>query len=145
LEVPAKGKAVTLRNLAHSLIAAERRESDSTETDGLAAFRVCEKLRQSLSTLAGARGSSTLLTRALALARREVPWLGQLKVGSAGSLSPDGSEDVGPSEIARGGVALVAHLLELLATFIGEALTRRLVQQIWPKAALEAPKSGGKT
>jgi hypothetical protein len=38
-------------------------------------------------------------------------------------------------------LALVTHLLELLATFIGEALTLRLVQQVWSKAALKRETS----
>lgn len=136
-----------MRDLAHSLIAAERRGSGSPETDGRAAFRVCEKLRQSLSALTGAAGFRTLLMRALALAKAEVPWLAELKVGPRGSLSlPDAfDKETGESEAARGGAALVAHLLELLATFIGEALTRRLIQQSWPTTTLDAPKPGGKT
>lgn len=136
-----------MRNLARSLIAAERRKNDSEDTEARAAFRVCEKLRQSLSALAGAVGFRTLLTRALALAKTEAPWLAQIKVGPSGSLSiPDtlGSE-TDESAAAKGGEALVAQVLELLATFIGEALTLRLVQQIWPKTALDAPKSGEKT
>lgn len=136
-----------MRNLARCLVAAERREPHSTDTDGRAAFRVCEKLGQSLSTLAGTAGFRALLMRALALASVEVPWLAGLKVGPRGSLSiPDTSDEKAlEREAAKGGEALVAHLLELLATFIGEALTRRLVQQIWPETALDGPESGGKT
>lgn len=136
-----------MRNLARSLIAAERRKSDSQDTDARAAFRVCEKLRESLSSLAGAVGFRTLLTRALALAKAEAPWLAELTVGPGGSLSiPDTSgNETGAGAAAKGGEALVAQMLELLATLIGEALTQRLVQQIWPKAALDAPGPGGKT
>jgi hypothetical protein len=45
-------------------------------------------------------------------------------------------------EASRGGLTLVVHLLELLATFIGEPLTVRLVQQVWPKARLNLKNSG---
>jgi hypothetical protein len=136
-----------MRNLVRSLIAAERRKSDSQDTDARAAFRVCEKLRQSISALAGVVGFRTLLTRAVALAKADAPWLAQLKIEPSGSLSiPDSVDrDTDESAAAKGGEALVAQVLELLATFIGEALTRRIVQQIWPKIALDAPKSGGKT
>lgn len=62
------------------------------------------------------------------------------------SFAPDAAAgETDESAAAEGGEALVAQVLELLATFIGEALTWRLVQQIWPKLALDAPKSGGKT
>jgi hypothetical protein len=33
-----------------------------------------------------------------------------------------------------GGAVVVAHLLGLLATFIGEPLVRRLVRDAWPDA-----------
>ena len=133
--------------LARRLIAAERRASDSGDTDGRAAWRVCEKLRESLSPLTGNRGFRGLVARALALARVEVPWLSKVELGDAGTVVlPDTLEnEVQPDEASRGGVALVTHLLELLATFIGEALTLRLVQQVWPKTALGHSQSEGKS
>jgi hypothetical protein len=135
-----------MRNLARRLISAERRASDSSETEGHAAFRVCEKLRESLSALVGARGFRTLLARALTIASAEVPWLGKLEVGPGGSLViPEALEtEMRANEAAKGGAALVTHLLGLLTTFIGAALTLRLVQQVWPKTPLNDPKSGGK-
>jgi hypothetical protein len=136
-----------MRIVARRLIAAEQRPKDSADSEGRAAFRVCDKLRESLSPLAGIRGFRSLLARALSLAKVEVPWLGKLEVSADGSLVvPDGLEtETAPSEAARGGVALVAQLLELLATFIGEALTLRIVQQTWPKTALDGPNSRDKT
>ena len=88
-----------------------------------------------------------MLVRALTLAKADAPWLGGLEVGANGALVfPAKLEgDLAPKEAAKGGVALVGHLLELLVTFIGEALTLRLVQQVWPKAALDDVKPGSKT
>lgn len=88
-----------------------------------------------------------MLARALARAKADAPWLADVTVGPGGSLSVPDPSTAGTDEsaAAMGGEALVAQVLELLATFIGEALTQRLVQQIWPKTALDAPKSGGKT
>jgi hypothetical protein len=103
-------------------------------------------LRESLSVLAGARGFRTLLARALALAKTEAAWLGQLEVSATGALvyPAELERELEPKEAAKGAAALVAQVLELLATFIGEALTQRLVQQIWPKAAFGDSQSGGK-
>ena len=108
-------------------------------------FRVCEKLRRPLSDYAGAAGFRSLLSRALGLAKAEEPWLARLEI------KPDGSIGISPARITaemsqamRGSTLLVAKLLELLATFIGETLTLRLVHDIWPKAAIRASKSGGK-
>jgi hypothetical protein len=76
--------------------------------------------------------------RALALARAQAPALQKLQVGADGSLQ-------GPAEIephlpggttGQDGVILVAHLLELLVTFIGETLTLQLVRDIWPDASI---------
>lgn len=136
-----------MRNLARRLIAAEHRTKDSADTESRAAFRVCDKLRASLSGLVGTRGFRTLMSRTLSLATSEFPWLGKVELDANGSpVMPDALEkETGPHEAAQGGAALVTHLLELLATFIGEALTLRLVQQIWPKTALDDRKSRGNT
>jgi hypothetical protein len=136
-----------MQSLARRLIAAERRASDSGDTDGLAAFRVCNRLRESLSPLTGKRGFRALLARALALAAVDAPWLRKVELEESGSTHfPVLAEnELHPGEAARGGVALVTHLLELLSTFIGEALTLRFVQQVWPEAALSDPKSKEKT
>lgn len=84
-----------------------------------------------------------MLARALTLSKADVPWLGKLEVSASGAL-------VLPKELEReleakaGGEALVGQVLELLKTFIGEALTQRLTQQIWPKAAFDESQPGGK-
>jgi hypothetical protein len=136
-----------MRNLARHLIAAEQRPKDSAESEARAAFRVCDKLRESLSGLVGVRGFRTLLARALTLAKVEAPWLSNVELGPDGSFVIPSAlqKETGSSEAAKGGGALVTHLLELLATLIGEALTLRLVQQTWPNTALDEPNSGRKT
>jgi hypothetical protein len=112
-----------------------------------AAFGVCEKLRRPLTALAGTAGFHSLLSRALTLAKRESPALGaiQVKVGGAldGSLengliglSP-ATHDPGPEK------ALVANLLGLLFTFIGEPLTLRLIHDIWPSEFFVGSTGGG--
>lgn len=88
------------------------------------------------------------MNRACVRASDETPWLRTLLVDENGGLVPPSPEiegKISPREAARGGLALVAHLLDLLATFIGEALTLRLVQRIWPKAALDSKISKMKT
>ena len=99
--------------------------------------RVCEKLRGSLSTLAGVAGYRALISRALALAKTEVPSLGRLRVREDGSLEAPDPAGRDMDESQGGGTALVAQLLGLLVTFIGEALTLRLVRDVWPDAPVE--------
>lgn len=103
------------------------------------AFRVCEKLRQPLSRLAGTAGFRSLLSRALALANDEFHWLKALHVKADGSL--EGLDDPQPQDatgdVSEGEIVLVAHLIGLLMTFIGKGLTLRLVQEAWPEGVFE--------
>lgn len=99
---------------------------------------MCEKLKISLIRFAGADGWASLLRRSLAVARKDVPSLSQI------TLEPDGSMnglEALAAQDARGGVeagaAIVAYLLELLVTFIGEPLTLRLVLESWPDASTD--------
>jgi hypothetical protein len=135
-----------MRSLSQRLIAEERRNGDSADTELRAAFRVCEKLRRPLSTLAGVGGYRSLLSRALVLSRAKAPMLGALKIEPDGSFqfSAELERQMDTPAADRAGDALTAELLTLLTTFIGEALTLRLVHEVWPRAALKDPKSGGK-
>ena len=127
-----------MRDFAERLIAYETRGNKSSETNTSAAFQVCEKLRPQLANLMGNTGFNALLSRALALANTEVPWLRAMHVKSDGSLEMLGEHEaqVDPERIAEGGVVLTAHLLGLLATFIGEDLTLQLVREVGPKLSL---------
>jgi hypothetical protein len=135
-----------MRDLASSLIAEELRLGGEGGTRGAAALRVCQKLRGPLSTYAGAAGFRSLLSRALSLANAKEPWLDGFQIDPDGSIqcSPEVETQMASERAARGGGLLVAQLLELLVTFIGEALTLRLVQDVWPRAATKESKPGGK-
>jgi hypothetical protein len=131
--------APELEELAKRLLKYEAVPGKPAVGNEIAAFRVCEKLRHPLSTLAGTAGFRSLLSRALTLANAKVHWLKAVHISPAGTL--EGLDEVesqlSPDEIAAGEIALVARLLELLITFIGEALTLRLMQDVWPKAMLD--------
>jgi len=124
------------QTIAERLIAEEIRVGNGATVKTPPAFRVCEKLRRSLSSLVGSGGFHSVMARALSLATSEVPWLSEVQVKPDGSLEIQ-AEIKDQAESVEGGTALVAHLLGLLATFIGEALTLRLVQNVWPKLALK--------
>lgn len=87
-----------------------------------------------------------MLARALTLSKADVPWLGKLEVSASGALvlPKELERELEAKAAAAGGEALVGQVLELLKTFIGEALTQRLTQQIWPKAAFDESQPGGK-
>ena len=125
------------RHLAQRLLAYEAVAGDNSERAESVAFRVCAKLRRPLITLAGVAGFRSLLSRALTLARAEAPSLSAVQVTADGSLKGlDELELQIDKEQARdGGAILIGQLIGLLLTFIGEGLTLRLVQDVWPEAA----------
>jgi len=117
-------------------------ETAATKSAGAqksAAFRVCEKLRQPLSRLAGVAGFRSLLSRALALTNDEARWMKAIQVKADGSLEglEEAQAQLSETEIAEGEVVLIAQLIGLLVTFIGEELTLRLVQESWPDAPFD--------
>ena len=125
-----------LQNLARRLLALEASSRNTREAEGSAAFYVCEKLRQPLSTLAGVAGFRSLLSRALTIAGDEVRWLKAVKLNANGSLEGLDEAQLSAAEIAEGEAVLVAQLIGLLVTFIGATLTLQLLQQAWPEASL---------
>lgn len=120
-----------LRDLATRLLALE--SESGKDINAASAFRVCGKLGVRLTLLAGAAGFRSLLARALVLAQAQVPWLLAVQVLPDGRLEGLGN-DTGKEDLIEGEVALVAQLLGLLHTFIGEPLTMQLVKEAWPGA-----------
>jgi len=124
-----------MRDLARSLLSASQVASSP---DAQGAGLVNENLRLSLTRFAGADGFASLLQRALALASAQLPTLQGAKVGAEGRI--DGLERIcTQDDIVRqeAALAITAQLLELLVTFIGEPLTRRLVREACPETPPE--------
>jgi hypothetical protein len=124
-----------MRHFARRLVAYEARGNKFAKTKAPAAFHVCETFRPHLSTLMGNAGFRALLSRALALANQEAPWLRAVHVNPNGALTglDDVEAQVAAGQLAEGGVLLLAELLGLLVAFIGEILTLRMVREVWPK------------
>ena len=118
---------------AQRLLAYEAAAS-SASGENTAVFRVVEKLRRPLCTLAGATGFRTLLARALLLAQAQVASLSAVRVQPDGSLT--GLPEIDHEQATAGGVLLLAQLLGLLVTFLGAELTLRLVREGWPDWAV---------
>ena len=130
-----------MRGLARRLLAAEASHPLGTHQHLHQAVRVCDKLRLSLSRLAGADGFASLLARSLALARVEVPSLSRITIKP--DCSMEGLEALATEEPDGGAeavIALSAHLLGLLVTFIGEPLTLHLVRGVWPNVSFDDEK-----
>jgi hypothetical protein len=127
-----------MRDFAERLIAYEARGNKSSETRTPTIFLVSEKLRPHLARLMGNVGFHALISRACVLAKAEAPGLPAVHVKSDGSLEglDELEAQVDPKEIAEGSVVLVAQLLGLLVTFVGEKITLGLVREVWPKLSI---------
>jgi hypothetical protein len=125
--------------LAQRLLSYEVVAGKNSEPAESAAFRVCAKLRRPLITLAGVAGFRSLLSRALTLARAEAPSLSAVQVAEDGSLKGLGelSSQTDKEQARDAGAILITQLIGLLLTFIGEGLTLRLIQDVWPEAAFD--------
>jgi len=125
-----------MHDLARRIIAIEAARAKAAKTRVDQAVRACETLQAPLSRLAGPAGFWSLLSRALTLAKAEVPALRVVQIQPEGILA--GFDEIKPDEDTResGGVVLLTHLLGLLATLIGETLTLRLVCDAWADASI---------
>lgn len=125
-----------IRDLARFLLALEASRSEHAGREAPAALSVFVKLRSHLSNLVGVAGFQALLSRALALARKEADWLETVRVQADTMLAGFGetAQELPAQTVTEGSAVLLAQLLGLLITFIGEALTLRLVADVWPEA-----------
>lgn len=128
-----------MQELARRILAVEAARAKAADTQVDEAVRACAKLQVPLSRFTGPAGFLSLLSRALVLARAEVPSLRVVRVRPDGSLAgfDEIKHDRDAGALEKGRVVLVAHLLGLLATFIGESLTRRLARDAWLDASID--------
>ena len=124
-----------IRDLAQRLLAYEAARDTFTEAKMPALALVADKLRLPLVTFAGIAGFHSLLARALTLATAQAPGLRTVQIEPDGSLG--GFRDFDNRDpVAEAGVMLIAQLLGLLVTFIGESLMLSLVHDAWPDMAI---------
>ncbi len=119
------GTSPNAQEIAQRLLACEASEHSSSEANTSAVVHVCEKLDRPLSKLIGETGSRALLARALTLAKREAAVLTPVKVTDDGALEGLNGEAEGASTV------LVSHLIGLVETFLGEALTLHVLHDVW--------------
>jgi len=135
-----------MRDLMQRLLRYEAGAASASEPVESTTVRVYQKLRQGLGELAGSAGFHALASRALTLARLEVPSLTGVQIGADGSLegmsAMEASIKVEQDRADESGVILISRLLGLLFVFLGEALTLNLLRDAWPGAALDDRNSG---
>lgn len=139
---------LAIRNFARRLIALEAARDESHDAPADSAARVCDRLCVPLARLVGVAGFRSLMSRALTMAKSEVPSLTAAVVRADGSL--EGLNRTGQDRNGAGdgeaGLVIVAQLLGLLVTFIGEPLTLQLVRDVWrelPATGMDAGNGEG--
>ena len=123
------------QELARWLLAHEMEDRPHPRTPLEAAQRVTTKLSAGMTQLVSSDGYRALLRRALYLARAEYPVLEGVGVGTS-DVYLEGLRATGAGHDAL--VAFLAHVIALLARFIGDDLTEKLIRQRWPAAPLGA-------
>ena len=128
----------TIRTFAARLITHGVCESAFIETIPAKALQVCQKLRPQLITLMGKGGFHALMTRAIALAKPEVPWLSAARVNENGTVEGwnDSDKHVDAENLALGSMIFLAQLLGLIVAFIGPHLTLQIANEVWPDIQL---------
>ena len=121
-----------MRIYAERLVAYETSGPASSKSNPTAAFVVIETLSPHFGALMGAAGFRALISRALVLASAEVAWLSELHVKADGSFEGlnELQAQANPKEISNAGLVVLARLLGLLVTFIGEELTLQLLSNV---------------
>jgi len=120
------------RDLARSLVACEADASTNSLRTGPATVRVYERLRRQLGAHVGVDGFQALASRALALVRSHSPRLSSVQVTADGGLRGLGEvvSQREADEDGEAGIILIAQLLGLFLTFLGEATTLRLIEDL---------------
>ena len=120
------------RDLARSLVACESEASTTALQAEPASVRVYERLRRQLSASVGVHGFQALASRALALAKSQSPRLSAVQVTANGGLRGLGEVEsqMDADEDREAGIILIAQLLGLFLTFLGEATTLRLIEDL---------------
>jgi len=130
-----------MRDLARRLLHHEAGAGNTSEPAESTTFHVYEKLRRNLSLVVGVAAFQALASRALTVARSEVPGLGAVQVAADGRLQRvnriESSMETDGEWVEEEGVIFISSLLGLLQLFLGEPLTTNLVLNVWPDVEVD--------
>ncbi len=126
----------TLRPALRRVLTQDAGTSTDAHAVAAAALRAYERLAQELAPVIGEAGLHAVCARSVHLTQREFSWLAA--ADSAGPrdapfahvrLSLEGQD---PAVATDAAIAVLATFGELLASFIGDSLTTRLLRAAWP-------------
>ena len=120
------------RDLARSLVACEADATTASLQTQPATVRVYERLRRQLGAPVGVDGFQALASRALALAKSQSPRLSAVQITANGDLRGLGEVEsqADADDDVEAGIILIAQLLGLFLTLLGESTTLRLIEDL---------------
>ncbi len=134
-----------LKNLALRLLAHEAKNSPTPAKLAEALEVCCQRLHKRLDSLIGTGGFRALLERALFLAKREHPWLKAVVIsddpGCELRLLSEAMNGKQPADIKEALSIILANVLWLLVTFIGEDIAFGLIEEAWPGTKIAPPRT----
>lgn len=121
-----------IRDWASKLIASEVDAESPSAQKKLATLRVYENIRRQFCAPVGVDAFQALASRALSLARSQFPELSAVEVTANGGLRGlgDAESGVDTDSDSEVGIVLIAQLLRLFISLLGEASTVRLIEGI---------------
>ncbi|MFL6247320.1 MAG: hypothetical protein ACJ74H_14915 [Thermoanaerobaculia bacterium] len=136
-----------LREIARRVLKMQLAAGSSGKTAYAEAMqRSCGELYRILETAMGPLGLQALIDRAIQIAAREYPWLTSVKTGAAADCPLSGlaeaAERLNVADATEGYAFLLASMIWLLMTFIGEDLTLRFVRTAWPAVSFSKLSEG---
>ena len=127
------------RDLARILVASEAMADSASPGSESVTVRVYERLRRQLGAPVGAEGFQSIATRALTMARSDSPRLRAVQVMANGTLRgfSEIESQTNPDEDGEIGIILIAQLLGLFLTLLGETTTLRLIEDLRLQAGIK--------
>ena len=126
----------SVRNVFRRILAREAGPGADTSATAAAARRVCDRFAHQLIPLIGDAGVAAICARSLHLIQPNAPGLARVRASAHGdapfALLQLYLEQQQPAAATEAAVAVLATANELLASFIGESLTTRLLREAWP-------------
>lgn len=129
-----------MTDLARRLLALETSSAGPYGVE--AAVRVADALRPALAKLTGVGGYTSLVSRALVVAKTDSAELKHWRFHADGTLIKNDGAETKTEDAA--GVTFLAHLLAILVRFVGQPVTERLIQKTWPGQTLSSGPSESK-
>jgi hypothetical protein len=137
-----------LQELALRLFEHEARNSGNSDDPVKWIELCCQRLHDRLDRLIGPGGFRALLNRALYLAKKKYVWLEGVGIENyPGCEFKDLREAVKgqkPATVKEACTFILANVIWLLVTFIGEDITIGLIQEAWPDVRTDIAASSSK-